>query len=198
MSRLIVFDMDDVMYDFNGRVSRLTGVPVHKFTQFNTYTNPNFTEAERQRILQAYKDPFTYRNIEFDEKVIQCINDLHNNWPCQVMICSNCSTSLIRDIKMDQLLNVIDLPEADIWLNVIDMKTESFQKKMPDDIFILVDDSPHNIEIARAKHLIMPAKPYNADVLVNGMLKGRKVHHPSWPDDTVDLVYKIMRPYRKG
>lgn len=197
MGKLIVFDMDDVMYDFNGRVSAITGVPREKFTQFNTYTNPNFTEDERQRILRAYKDPFTYRNIEFDEKVLSLINDLYNNWPFPVMINSNCSSSIIRDIKMEQLLNAVDLPEADIQLNVIDMRTDSFQKKLPDEIFILVDDSEHNIAMANAEHLIMPARRHNEGVLVNGMLNGRPVYRPSWPDDTVDLVYQIVKPYRK-
>lgn len=194
--KLVVFDMDDVMYALNEKVSLLTGIPYEKFTQFNTCTNPNFTEEERQRVLKAYKDPFTYRGIKFDKKVLGCINDLHNNWPVHVMINSNCASSAIRDVKMEQLLNAVDLPEADIQLNVIDIKTGSFQKKLPDDIFILVDDSEHNIAAARAEHLIMPARPHNEGVLANGMLNGRPVCRPSSLDETVDLVYRIMEPYR--
>lgn len=190
--KTVIFDMDDVMYDFNGRVASLTGVPYSKFTQFNTYTNPNFTEEERQRVLKSYKDPFTYRNIRFDEKMIACINDLHGNWPYNVLISSNCASKEIRDIKMEQLLNVVDLPEADIHLNVIDMKTGSFQKDLPRGIYMLVDDSEHNIAQADAKYLVMPARQHNENVLVDGMLKGRKVYRPSWPDDTVDLIYSLL------
>lgn len=190
--KTIIFDMDDVMYDFNEKVARLTGVPYHKFTQFNTYTNPNFTEEERQRVLKAYKDPFTYRNIQFDKKMIACINDLYGNWPYNVLISSNCASKAIRDIKMEQLLDVIDLPEADIHLNVIDMRTGSFQKELPRGLYMLVDDSEYNIAQADAKHLIMPARRHNENVLVDGMLGNKKVYRPSWPDDTVDLIYSLL------
>ena len=61
--KLVVFDMDDVMHLFNEHVSRITDVPYKKFTSFNVYKNTDFTEEEKQRVLDAYRNPDTYRNI---------------------------------------------------------------------------------------------------------------------------------------
>ena len=193
--KLVVFDMDDVMYNFNEKVAALTGVPYHKFTQFDTYSNPNMTEGEKERVLAAYQNPDTYRDIVFLKPVIDLINGLHRDHPeLLVIINSNCAGPEIRDIKMEQLLPVLDLPKSQIHLNVIDMETQSLQKKLPEDMFIIVDDSIHNIIMADALHKIMPARPHNEGTLdAEGHVCGWYVDRPMTAEDLVATVMKYVK-----
>ena len=153
--KLVVFDMDDVMHLFNEHVSRITDVPYKKFTSFNVYKNTDFTEEEKQRVLDAYRNPDTYRNIRFVRPVVNLINRLHLRPDVHVKVVSNCASRDIRDIKYEQLRAVLDLADRDIVLHVIDMETESFRKEMPEGVFLFVDDSPYNIEASDAVHRIM-------------------------------------------
>lgn len=193
-SNLIVFDMDDVLFYLNEKVARIKNIPYSKFTVFSPYNNPNLTEDEKQRVLSAYMDTNTYRDIEFIKPIIDLINWIyHECSDYQVCIISNNSTKDIRDVKLEQLREVLDLPAEQIHMHIIDMATQSLQKKLPDDMFIFVDDSPHNIILANAVHKIMPARQHNKSVLdANGYLNGCYVDRPLTSDELVNLVIKYI------
>lgn len=191
---LVVFDMDDVMYNLNERVSKIKGIPYEKFTQFSIYDNPNMTEDEKKRVLAAYTEADTYRDVEFIQPVIDLINDVHRLFKdYEVHIISNSAAKEVRDVKLPQLLRVLDLPQSRIHLNVIDMRTQSLQKKMPDNMFLIVDDSPHNLEMADARHKIMPARLHNAGVLVDGKLNGEPVERPETPGQLREAVLRCLQ-----
>jgi len=193
-TRLIVFDMDDVMWDLNAHVADMTGIPYEKFTVFSVCENPYLTTKEKKKVLDAYQDVHTYRNIRFREYVINLINHIYNEHPdCTVKIISNCGTKAIRDEKLIQLLNVLDVPEADIQLNVIDIKTQTKKKELPKDIFLLVDDSPHNILSANAVHKVMPSRRHNDGLVVGGYLAGQKVDNPQSDWELRDIVMGYVR-----
>lgn len=192
--RLVVFDMDDVMYNLNERVARIKGIPYEKFTQFSIYDNPNMTEDEKKRVLAAYTETDTYRDVEFIQPVIDLINDVHRLFKdYEVHIISNSAAKEVRDVKLPQLLRVLDLPQSRIHLNVINMKTQSLQKKMPDNMFLIVDDSPHNLEMADAVHKIMPARLHNTGVLADGKLNGEHIDRPETPEQLRDIVLGYLR-----
>lgn len=182
--KLVVFDMDDVMHLFNEHVSQITNVPYEKFTSFNAYKNQDFTEGERQRILDAYRNPDTYKNIQFIRPVVNLINRLHLRPDVHVKVVSNCASRGIRDIKYEQLRAVLDLADRDIVLHVIDMETESFRKELPEGVFLFVDDSPYNIQASDAVHRIMPAKPFNHPI--------PGVDRPGTIEELIDLVERYL------
>lgn len=163
----IVFDMDDVMWDLNRHVLGTLSIPYEKLTTYSIYENPNIAEKEKELILHMYQNTDTYNNIKFCDRIINLINRIYKEYPeYGVKIVSNCCTAAIRDAKMEQLLNVLVLPKEDIHLHVIDIKTETLKKKLPENVFLFVDDSPYNILVSNARYKIMPAKPYN-DVMPN-------------------------------
>ena len=49
LGKKTVFDVDDILWDMNGRVAKLTGIDYKKFTSFSVYENPNVTDADRDR-----------------------------------------------------------------------------------------------------------------------------------------------------
>ncbi len=183
---ICIFDVDDVMWKLNERVARITGIPYEKFTVFSAYDNPNFTDKEKKRVVDAYMDPMTYRYIEFDKEIIDLVNRIDRYYPKHLVhVVSNCASREIKDIKMEQLLAVLTLPKYKLHLIPIDIKNETTKKRLPGSMFIIVDDSPHNISMSNARHKIMPARPNN-NILIPGSLVER-------PENTSQLVDMVMK-----
>lgn len=191
----VIFDVDDVIWNLNEKAAQMKGVDQKKLTCYSVFENPNLTGTEKQLILDAYHESRTFENISFICPVIELINDIYNNYPLyQVWIISNCATKDIADLKMAQLLSVLNVPEDRICMNVIDMATGHKKKSIPGGAFIFVDDSPYNIRLSDAVHNIMPARLHN-DVLTDGRLYGRKVDRP---ENSEELQKLIMRYIREG
>lgn len=196
MYNLVVFDVDDVMWDLNDRVAKLKGIDPAKMTIFSVYDNPNLTEDERARIMDGYTDVRTFRGIVFIRPVVDLINGIYHGYPqYSVHIRSNCASRPIRNEKMGQLLNILDLPEKHIHLDMISMEKGHKKKELPGNMFIFVDDSPHNIVLGNAIHRVMPAKRYN-DVLAGGCLGGFKIDRPENEKELVDTVMQYIKAGR--
>lgn len=195
---LTIFDMDDVMHYLNRKVARIKKIDEKKFTMYSIFDNLNMTAEEKELVTRAYQETDTYRNIEFIQPVIDLINHVYYEYPEHpVHIVSNCCTRPIADVKMEQVIKVLDLPEERIHMNVIDVYTQSLQKKLPDDMFIFVDDSPHNIVMSEAVHRIMPARRYNANCVVKGMINNVPVDRPATPSELRKLVIGYLEEERR-
>lgn len=185
-----VFDMDDVLHDFNGRACGIAGVRYEKLTSFDTHSNPDLTEEQKSRMLAAYADPRTYEGIRFDDGLCALINEIHDTRPdVHVQIRSNAMSQAIRDVKLPQLRSVLHLPEEDIIVDVIDMEAGHLKKELPKGMFLFVDDSPYNIEAADAEHLIMPARPWNQEA----WLRMADVDRPETTDELIWTVRRYLR-----
>lgn len=190
--KIIVFDMDDVLWNLNKKASRMAGVPIEKITDFHTMTNPNLTDAEKLAMSDAYTSLELFENIEFYDVMIRLINGLYEDYPqYDVRIVSNCSSEIVRKYKYDQLCRVCALPESQIELHVIDMRFGGLTKRLPSGMFIFVDDSPYNIALSDAKHRIMPPA-YHNNVVMNGLVHGVPAVRPDTIEDTADLVMEYI------
>lgn len=188
----VIFDMDDVLWSLNGKASKMAGININKLTHFLIYDNPNVTDDERKRMLNVYSGTELYKDIEFNKQIVWLVNFIHHNFPeYETEIRSNCASQEIKDIKLPQLMNVIDLPEERIHLEVINIETESTKKKLPDGIFLFVDDSPHNIVLGDAIHRIMPARVWN-NVLVNSQLNGYRIERPKSDHELANMVTHFL------
>lgn len=117
---LIIFDMDDVMHYLNRKVARIKKIDEKKFTMYSIFDNPNMTAEEKELVTRAYQETDTYRDIEFIQPVIDLINHVYHEYPEHpVHIVSNCCIRPIADVKMEQVIKVLDLPEERIHMNVI-------------------------------------------------------------------------------
>lgn len=189
--KLIVFDMDDVLWVLNKKAARMAGIPAEKLTTFNTLMNPNLTDKEKSAMLAVYNDLRLFEDIEFYEIMINLVNDLYHNYPqYETRIISNCTTAAIRECKYEQLRRKIDLPKSQIELHVIDKWAQSFEKKLPSGMFIFVDDSPYNIALSDARHRIMPPANHN-NVVSGGLVNGVPAIRP----DTIEAVKDLVMEY---
>lgn len=188
--KLIVFDMDDVLWDLNDKASKMTGISLSKLTTFSVLENQNLTENEKQSMLATYHDTNLYKDIVFKDDIVNLVNQLHRCDDCDVKIISNCVSQEVADLKRQQLHNVLELSDKDIILHVIHIQ-DSKKKALPSGIHLFIDDSPHNIALSGAMHCIMPAKQWN-NVLIDGCLNGIYVERPSSDKELYNIVMKYV------
>ena len=183
--RKIVFDVDDTLWQLNKRIAAEIGLDYNKITVFSAHDNPNLTNTERNALLSAYADSKMFENIEWDAS-IEKINVLQ----ADIYINSNNSTQEIADLKRTQLHNVLNINDDHIIMNIVGNDKSNITKKyIGDDVYILVDDSPHNIEMSKAKFNIVIKRPWNEHCILP---KAKPAIFVDTLDDAIRLIELIL------
>ena len=154
----IVFDVDDTLWDLNRKVCQLTGIDYSRLTNYRIQ-DTNLTDGEVQLILSWYNDPELWTDLIWSEGV-EYIHTLEDD-STKVYINSNCLNKRVADAKRKFLSKALKIPDSRIILNV---NSSGTKKKMIDDMFIFVDDSPFNIADSTAKYTILLDKPWNQEI----------------------------------
>lgn len=159
-SIIVVYDNDDVLFPLNEIICAKRSIDIHKITDFYINSNARLTPAEKEIIMQDYKDPNTFANMHYYEgaeriKEVEKLSKL-----VQVWICSNSFSKEIANHKYRQLPIITGITPDRIVLNVINSENNT-EKKLPDNTTIFIDDSPYNIAKSNAKLNIMVKQPWN-------------------------------------
>lgn len=159
--RNIVFDLDDTLWHLNKRASELTGIDFNKLKTFVTRENPLLTEEEKTILLDIYANPILWEKMEWIDgaKSIYSFEQLADD--IKVYIVSNCMNQQVADYKRSFLSKELDIPDNQIILNV---SMGAKKKKMIDNVYIFVDDSPYNIADSKSKYTFIPNKQWNQNV----------------------------------
>ena len=159
--RNIVFDLDDTLWHLNKRASELTGIDFNKLKTFVTRENPLLTEEEKTILLDIYANPILWEKMEWIDgaKSIYSFEQLADD--IKVYIVSNCMNQQVADYKRSFLSKELGIPDNQIILNV---SMGAKKKKMIDNVYIFIDDSPYNITDSKAKYTFIPNKPWNQNV----------------------------------
>lgn len=157
---IVVYDNDDVLFPLNEIICTKRNINIHKITDFYINTNKRLTSAEKEIIMQDYKDPDTFADMHYYEgadkiKEVERLSDL-----IQVWICSNSFSREIANHKLRQLPAITGITPDRIALNIINDENNT-EKKLPDNVTIFIDDSPYNIAKSSAKLNIMVKQPWN-------------------------------------
>lgn len=159
--RKVVFDLDDTLWNQTKRACKLADVNYHKIRNFVVKDNPYLTDDEKVRLLNIYKNPVLWSNINWISGADQIYFLEMLAEDVKVYIVSNCMNEEIRRYKRSFLSKALGIPDKQIILNV---EKSAKEKVLPDDMYIFVDDSPFNIEKSTAKYTIIPNKPWNQKV----------------------------------
>lgn len=169
MARKAVFDIDDILWGLNERVSSLTGIDVQKMVRFYVPENDALTESEKRAVMDAYKDPRTFEDMKL-YKGVERLRVLEG-YGFQVHIQSNKFSKETADIQKGILMEATKLPEERFHMHIIE--GEGAKKKEPlEDVFILADDSPHNLASLIATHKLTINHPWNTSSYGRELLKG--------------------------
>ena len=160
--RKIVFDLDDTLWDLNKKACQITGVSYYKLRTFITTENPYITDEEKEKLMNIYQNPKLWENMKWLDgaKALSSFEMLGDD--IKVYILSNCMNQQVVDFKRSFLSKELDIPDDQIILNVAN---NAKKKKLLDNMFIFVDDSPYNVSQSTAKYTIIPNKPWNQNVI---------------------------------
>lgn len=164
----IVIDVDDTLWDFSGRISRITGVPLEDMIDFRVNLNDRITPEQQEAMYAAFADPTVFENIEFYPG-IEKINNLKIQG-LDVKILTGSSSSRIAEMKKPQLAAVLpDLPAG--------YKVFSRQNILKNNgrILMMVDDNPYEVACSQASCNIMPIRPWNQTEKAMKMVADRNV-----------------------
>lgn len=156
-----VFDIDDVFWPLNEHAARIAGIDYQKIVTFIAKQNPLLNETERQRLHDAYQTPRIHADMDFypgaKEFGVIARDPRIDPW-----ICSNSVDQSVIDDKIRNLRQFLedDYDRFQTMCHIIDM-ARSGEKKFPDNVHILVDDSPLNAVASKARHVVMPRRPWN-------------------------------------
>ena len=153
----VVFDLDDTLWNLNERACQLTGVDYSKINNFKLHENVLLTDEEKAKMWELYQDPELWRDLPWLEGATE-IHELDSD-VVEVWLVTNCLNTAVQEFKRSFLSKALHLPEERIILNV----TTATSKKMPEDTFIFVDDSPFNLMASKAKYNLIPDRPWNRD-----------------------------------
>lgn len=183
--RKVVFDVDDTLWSLNKRIASKTELNYNKLTVFSAHDNPNLTETERDILLSSYANSKMFENIKWDIGIEEI-----NTLPADIYINSNNATQEIADLKRNQLHDILTIPDDHIIMNITGNNKSAITKKhISDDVYILVDDSPHNIEMSKAKFNIIIKRPWNEHCILP---KAKSVVFVDSLDDAIRLIKLIL------
>lgn len=158
----IVFDIDDILWPLNKRVAKITGIDYSKLQTFFVKNNTLLSDYEKDLVFKAYFDPNIFKDIEWyhgAEKIMEL-----EKYGVNVYINSNCGNHDIAKLKYDQIHKLIDIPDKQLILNILDASGKDKKKEIGDNVWAFIDDSPHNLLSAKAKYLYTLNTLWNTNV----------------------------------
>lgn len=194
--RKTVFDMDDVLWDMNGRVCTRLGIDESKVVTFKVYENPYLSDAEKELLKSGYGNVDMFRDIVWYKGIEKMKILMDMGMDCSVN--SNCCGQDIYEVKEPQLNEQLQLPDGHITLNVIGIDTHNKKKDIGEDVDFFVDDSPYNVLASKAKLNIMPIKYWNYNEPAREIVKDKNVIYLPTLDDIMDFLIGKMYIYNRS
>lgn len=184
----ITFDVDDILWSLNKKMTEITGIDYNKLTVYSSKSNPLLTANERKRALHTYGTIELYENINWHDGITRI-----NNINAAVHINSNCLSEDIANMKRKQLQQILNIPDSNMKFNVITMD-KSTEKVIDADTYIFVDDSPYNISASPAAFNIMLKCPWNTSEISQKLISdnNKKVIMCDSLNDIISIINKIL------
>lgn len=188
-SKLVVFDIDDVTWDGQGRVAERFNIPFESLVEFRILENHSLTYRQRLSINEFYRMPEYYENIKFYDGFAD-IMELESAG-ARLQFCSNQFTQEGVDSKVSQILAAVPSVRPEIFhFNIVDGHT-TIKKKYPDESFIVIDDNPYSIAKSPAPHNIMPILPWTQTPKAKAMVATKNVYYV--PKGDLPAIYSLVR-----
>lgn len=185
--RKVVFDIDDTAWGLNDRVCSMLSIDINNILDFYIKNNNRLSESQQKSLLDSYSDYKVFENIKWYDGFTS-IFDLEK-FNCYVFINSNCSTLDVKNTKLVELVDKLHFPSDRIILNII---SDSKNKRLDDDIYIFVDDSPFNIAKSNAVYNIALRKPWNTSDIGVETIGNKKVIYCDTFVEILEVVEKLL------
>ncbi len=187
--KLVVWDIDDIVWDSQGRISERLNIPFQDLVEFHILENERLTIEQREAVNACYQDCVFYRDIKFYpgfERIMEL-----EQYGARLQFNSNQFSLEVAEDKKQQIRAILPDARPEIFhFNIIDGAT-TIKKKFPDDSFIVIDDSPYNIARSPAPHNIMPIVPWTQTAKAQAMVAHQNVYYV--PQGDLEAIYRLVR-----
>ena len=161
---VVVYDMDDVLWDYCGTVARLVDIDLKDWTDFHIESIPELSPAKRKHLREMIGRTDFYDQIEFFPGAEDILRPCELSDRVRVEINSNSISDRATDIKTGRLFEMIPgLRAKNLIFGIVqngNVRT-TLRKQFNPKSYIVIDDSPYNIASSFAPHNILPEKPWN-------------------------------------
>lgn len=188
----IVFDMDDILWDFVWKICRTIDIDESMITSFNVYQS-SLSRLDADRFFHELMKPSYFDEITwFDgiEKISQITQT-----GTEIYINSNCNSEEAKERKMHALLKIPGITEKNIILNV-NTENKHKPKDIEPDVDIFVDDCPANIAHSKSKLNILRTKPYNITETAKEEMKGKSILYFDTLNEIMNFVLQKIKSKR--
>lgn len=185
----IVFDMDDILWDFAGKIYRNLNLDENMMTAFDVYES-SLSRLDADRFFHELMEPSYFDEVVwFDgiEKMSQMIQ-----MGVEIYINSNCNSEEAKEKKTRALLKIPGIVEKKIILNV-NTENKHSPKDIGPDVDIFVDDCPANIAYSKAKLNILRTKPYNITETAKEEMEGKNILYFDTLNEIMDFILQRIK-----
>lgn len=193
----IIFDCDDLLWDFNGMACKIANIPIEDITTFNYDENNRLTDNQREALKQAYKRSDIFENMDFypGTEKIECLIAMG----CCVRIVSNsCSQETINH-KLRQLKTLIpSLNDDGFRMNLIKPNVH-IDKGITERTLVFCDDNANNVVDSKAQYNFMPAKNWNISAAEQKKIANKNVMYFQNTDELISgIIYLVKQTVYKA
>lgn len=186
---IVVFDIDDTLWPLLDRVTDTLGLPRGVLTEYYAMNNVHLPASTIDKVLACYADAKMFTDINWFDGV-ERINEMN----ADKYICSNSLSEAVLQQKRIEIPKQLIIPEDKILLYLID-KTGAKEKKLPDNIYILFDDSPYNIANSTAQHNIVLRRSHNVSLKAQDIMYSngfKNIYMVSTLNEGLDIAFKLL------
>lgn len=160
----VVFDIDDVFWPLNEKTCRASGIPYEKIVTYHYDRNPLLSASEKQALLEAYTDRRLHADMAFFPDAREFLR-LALDPRVKPWLVSNGLSRESLDDKQRNMRAFLgkDYGRFEARYHLI-VPADSHKKELPDDIYMIFDDSPSNVAGSKARYAFMPERPWNQSV----------------------------------
>ncbi len=190
----VVYDVDDVCWDFVGRLCAILGIEYNAWRSFYVSENSIFGPEIVERACELLVDASLYQNIEFYNGIEDILRPRYD-LGVKVEFNSNSTVQTMIDLKREQLMSAIPgLRDEDMTFNLI-IPNQPTVKKLSDKTVAFVDDNPHHIVNSTARFNVMPKCPWNTSIEGRRILGNRPVTQLDNLRQINNYVYQRVKFY---
>lgn len=190
----IVYDVDDTLWDFVGKLCQILGIDYSEWTEFYITKHTMWSQVVKDAVCELLSDERMWQNMKFYDGIKDIMR------PCQdfgvnLQLNTNSNSISIQDSKRSQLLAAIPgLRDENLKLNII-IPNQPSVKTLPDNTAIFVDDNPYHIAGSTARFDVMPKCPWNTSKDGLTVLGNRPVTKLDNLQQINDFVYRRVKFY---
>lgn len=193
---IAVFDADDTLWPQFGLAAKSAGVDPSKLDNFSVRNNRYYTEDEKARLFEAFRDVRLFEQVQFYPGIEKMV--ILHEMGIKIRIDSKSFTSDIREVKRYRFKNAMPfLQDSDLNLTISGQDHATVGKTIGTEVTFFVDDNPYNIITSDATYNLLPSKTWNSNPEERYRMRSKNFYILSGLDSIIEAICQSVRHWQK-